>query len=152
MKHTALRMAAVAILAFGAGIAVAHAPQAARAASPPLQPMVYDLAAMTPDDLSPPTAASPNLRSRSLFAQDGATGAIQIGTVFKHYHADANEIQYVVSGTGTEWLGDRQIPLHPGVLLVIPAGTPHAGTVDPNLKIFAIKTPPQAAADIHPVP
>ncbi|HEX3550006.1 MAG TPA: cupin domain-containing protein [Candidatus Elarobacter sp.] len=151
MTHTALRTLAVAVLAFGAGFAVAHAPQPARAATA-LQPMVLDLAAMTPSDLPPPTAASPNLRSKVLFAADGATGQLQIGTVFKHYHADANEIQFVVSGSGTEWLGDRQVPLHPGMLLVIPAGTPHAGTVDPNLKIYAIKTPPQAATDVHPLP
>ncbi len=152
MTHTALRTVAVAILAFGAGLAVAHAPQAARAAAAPLQPAVIDLAAMTPTDLPAPTPSSPNLRSKALFAADGAAGQVQIGTVFKHYHADANEIQYVVSGSGTEWLGDRQVQLHPGMLLIIPAGTPHAGTVDPTLKIYAIKTPPQAPTDVHPVP
>jgi len=152
MKHTALRTVAIALLAFGAGVAVAHSPQSARAAAAPLQPMVVDLAAMAPADLPPPTTASPNLRSKPLFVTDGSTGQLQIGTVAKHYHADTNEIQYVVSGSGTEWLGDKQVPLHAGMLLVIPAGTPHAGTVDPNLKIYAIKTPPQAATDVHPVP
>ena len=151
MTHTALRTLAVAVLAFGAGYAVAHAPQPARAATA-LQPAVIDLAAITPMDLPTPTASSPNLRSTTLFAADTATGQIQIGTVAKHYHADANEIQFVVSGSGTEWLGDRQVALKPGTLLIIPAGTPHAGTVDPNLKIYAIKTPPQSPTDVHPVP
>jgi len=152
MKHTAFRTALVAALAFGAGLAVSHVPQSARAAAAPLQPAVIDLTALTPADLPTPTADSPNLRSKTLYAADGSTGQIQIGTIFKHYHADANEIQYVVSGSGTEWLGDRQVPLKPGTLLIIPAGTPHAGTTDANLKIFAIKTPPQAATDRHPVP
>jgi mannose-6-phosphate isomerase-like protein (cupin superfamily) len=76
---------------------------------------------------------------------------VQIGTVFKHYHAGANEVQYVISGGGTEWLGDHQVPLHPGLVLVIPAGTPHGGTTDPNLKILSIKTPPQAPTDTHPL-
>jgi mannose-6-phosphate isomerase-like protein (cupin superfamily) len=152
MKHTALRTAAVAALAFGAGLAVAHAPQTARAASAPLQPAVIDLMALQPSDLPSPTAASPNLRSKLLVAADGATGQIQIGTVAKHYHADANEIQIVLSGSGTEWLGDKQVALKPGTMLIIPAGTPHAGTTDPNLKIVAFKTPPQAATDIHLVP
>ncbi len=142
----------VAVLAFGAGFAIAHAPQPARAAAAPLQAAAIDLTAITPADLPTPTAASPNLRSKLLYAADGSTGQLQIGTVGKHYHADANEIQYVVSGSGTEWLGDKQVALKPGMLLIIPAGTPHAGTTDPNLKIYAIKTPPQAATDVHPVP
>ena len=152
MTQTALRTAVVAALAFGAGLAVAHLPQPARAAAAPLQPAVVDLAAITAADLPTPTPASPNLRSKLLVAADGATGQIQIGTVAKHYHADANEIQVVLSGSGTEWLGDKQVALKPGTMLIIPAGTPHAGTTDPNLKIVSFKTPPQAPTDVHPVP
>ena len=152
MTQPLLRTAVVAVLAFGAGLAVAHAPQTARAAAAPLQPAVIDLMAIQASDLPTPTPASPNLRSKLLLAADGATGQIQIGTVAKHYHADANEIQIVLSGSGTEWLGDKQVALKPGTMLIIPAGTPHAGTTDPNLKIASFKTPPQAATDVHPVP
>jgi mannose-6-phosphate isomerase-like protein (cupin superfamily) len=152
MKHTALRTALVAVLAFGAGIAVSHPPQTARAAAAPLQATVIDVAAITPADLPTPTVASPNLRSKLLVVADGTTAQLQIGTVGKHYHADANEIQYVVSGSGTEWLGDKQVALKPGMLLIIPMGTPHAGTTDANLKILSFKTPPQAPTDVHPVP
>jgi mannose-6-phosphate isomerase-like protein (cupin superfamily) len=152
MTLSALRTAAVAGLAFAAGLAVAHVQQPAGAAAAPLQPAVIDLTALQPSDLPTPTPASPNLRSKVLAAADGATVQVQIGTVLKHFHADANEIQIVLAGTGTEWLGDKQVALRPGLMLVIPAGTPHAGTVDPSLKILAIKTPPQAATDVHPVP
>jgi mannose-6-phosphate isomerase-like protein (cupin superfamily) len=152
MTQPLLRTAVVAVLAFGAGLAVAHAPQSARAAAAPLQPAVIDLMAIQASDLPTPTPASPNLRSKLLLAADGATGQIQIGTVAKHYHADANEIQIVLSGSGTEWLGDKQVALKPGTMLIIPAGTPHAGTTDPNLKVVSFKTPPQAATDVHPVP
>jgi len=152
MTHTALRTAVVAALAFGAGLAVAHLPQPARAAAAPLQPAVIDVAAITAADLPTPAPASPNLRSKLLVAADGATAQVQIGTVIKHYHADANEVQYVVSGSGTEWLGDKQVALKPGMMIVIPAGTPHAGTTDANLKIVSWKTPPQAPTDVHPVP
>lgn len=152
MTHTTIRTAVVAALAFGAGLVVAHAPQPVRAAAPPLQAAVIDVSALTPSDLPTPTAASPNLRSKLLAVADGATAQVQIGTVAKHYHADANEIQIVISGSGTEWLGDKQVALKPGTMLIIPAGTPHAGTTDANLKIVAIKTPPQAATDVHLVP
>lgn len=152
MTQTALRTAVVAGLAFAAGLGVARVQLPAGAAAAPLLPAVIDLAAIQPSDLPTPTAASPNLRSKGLVAADGMTTAVQIGTVFKHFHADANEIQIVLSGSGTEWLGDKQVPLKPGTMLIIPMGTPHGGTVDPNLKIVSFKTPPQAPTDIHPIP
>ena len=152
MRHTTIRTAVVAALAFGAGLAVAHAPQPVRAAAPPLQAAAIDVGALAPSDLPTPTAASPNVRSKLQAVADGATAQVQIGTVAKHYHADANEIQIVISGSGTEWLGDKQVALKAGTVLIVPAGTPHGGTTDANLKIVAFKTPPQAATDVHPVP
>jgi mannose-6-phosphate isomerase-like protein (cupin superfamily) len=50
-----------------------------------------------------------------LFDEDGAVIRIQIGTVPKHCHVDANEMQYVIDGMGTEWLGDKQIALKPAL-------------------------------------
>jgi quercetin dioxygenase-like cupin family protein len=152
MTHTALRTALVAVVAFGAGVAFSHPPQTARAAAPPLQATVIDVAAITPADLPTPAPATPNNRSKLVALADGATVQVQMGTVPKHYHADANEIQVVVSGSGTEWLGDKQVPLKAGTVLIIPAGTPHGGTTDPSLKIVAVKTPPQASTDFHPTP
>ena len=154
MRHAVLPTAVVAALAFAAGIAVAHAPQPARAAAAPLQPAVIDLAALTPADLPAPGPATPNLRQRTYVIADGATVSAQIGTIFKHYHADANEVQIVLVGTGTEVLGDKTVALKPGTMLIVPAGTPHGGTAETagHLKIVAIKTPPQAAADTHPIP
>ncbi len=152
MNHQALRTAAVAALAFATGLAVAHFPQRANAQPAPLQPAVIDLLAMGPADLPSPTPVFPNLRSKTLIATPGTTAAFQVGTVLKHYHADANEIQIIVGGSGTEWLGDKQIPLRPGLMLVIPAGTAHGGTNDPNLRVLSFKTPPQAPTDVHPMP
>ncbi len=154
MAHKALRTGAIAALAFAAGLGAARLPLRVDAASAPLQPQIIDLSAVGPDDLPTPTPASPRLRSKLLAVTDTGTIQVQIGTVAKHYHADANEIQYVVDGTGTEWLGNEQHPLKPGTLLIIPKGTPHAGTVETSghLKILAFKTPPQDAADVHPVP
>lgn len=151
MKHLFRTSAAIG-LAFAAGIAVGHIPQTARAAAAPLQPATFDLAALTTADMPAPGAATPNLRTKPLVVADGATVAVHLGTVFKHMHKDANEIQIVISGGGTEWLGDHQVPLKPGTMLVIPAGTPHGGLTDPNLKVVSVKTPPQDPTDIHPLP
>src|SRR5665213_1946517 len=98
MKQIATVGAAV-FVAFGAGFGVAHLTAPAAAASVPMRPQVVDLGAMTSNDL-PPAAPGSAARAKGLVAQDGATVGIQIGTVPKHYHADANEIQYVIEDTG----------------------------------------------------
>ena len=152
MKQIATVTAAIAV-AFGAGFGAAHLTAPAAAASAPLTPQAIDLAAITTADLKPTGPGSP-VSAKPLVVQDGMTLGIQIGPAPKHYHADANEIQYVVDGTGTQWLGDKQVALKPGMLLIIPKGTTHGGSVETggHLKIVAIKTPPQAPDDTHPVP
>jgi mannose-6-phosphate isomerase-like protein (cupin superfamily) len=152
MRH--LRTALIAAFAFALGFAFSHMPLTARAAATPLQPAAIDLMAITPDAMPTPGTTFPNLRSKTLIVTDGMTAALQTGTAAKHYHADANEIQVVMSGTGTEWLGDHQVALKPGMMLVIPMGTNHAGTTatDGPLTILSFKTPPQAPTDVHFVP
>jgi mannose-6-phosphate isomerase-like protein (cupin superfamily) len=56
----------------------------------------------------------------------------------------------VVEGTGSEWLGEQQVQLKPGDLLIIPKGTPHGG-LTAGVKLFSMKTPPQKAGDSIPV-
>jgi mannose-6-phosphate isomerase-like protein (cupin superfamily) len=82
-------------------------------------------------------------------ATEQGTLAVQTGNVPKHFHADANEIQYIVEGTGTAWLGDTQREIRPGMLLIIPKGTNHAGTIATSgrFKAIAIKLPPQSPTD-----
>ena len=142
----------IALSAFTLGFAVSRIP-AAHAASAPLTAQVVDLSTLQSDDLSP-AAPGATFRSKTLAVADGATVAVQIGTVKKHYHADADEIQYVLEGMGTEYLGDKIVDLRPGVLLIVPKGTPHAGSVETSghLKLLVVKTPPQAAADTHFLP
>ncbi|MCA6098415.1 MULTISPECIES: cupin domain-containing protein [Bradyrhizobium] len=88
-------------------------------------------------------------RSKMFVSADGATVSIQDGNVPKHMHPNTNEMQFVLEGTGTVWLGDKEVTVKPGDLIVIPKGTPHGGT-KPNgraIKAIAIKTPPQAPDD-----
>ncbi len=89
-------------------------------------------------------------RSKMFAGADGATVSIQDGNVPKHLHPNTNEIQYILEGTGTIWLGDKEVTVKPGDLVIIPKGTPHGGT-KPNgrpIKAIAIKTPPQAPDDV----
>jgi len=88
-------------------------------------------------------------RSKMFMGADGATISIQVGNVPKHMHPNTNEIQYILDGTGTIWLGDKEVTVKPGDLVVIPKGTPHGGTkpISGQVKAIAIKTPPQAPDD-----
>jgi mannose-6-phosphate isomerase-like protein (cupin superfamily) len=150
MKPT-LRLLGVAAIGFALGLSVARIPMA-HAAAAPLQAAAVDLMAIAPEAMPSPTTTFPNLRSKTLVVADGMTAALQMGTAPKHYHADANEVQIVLAGTGTEWLGNEQVALQPGIMLVIPAGTNHAGFVDTSggkLRFVSIKTPPQAPTDVH---
>jgi len=144
---------ALVALAFLAGFVCAHAVPVAQAAAPPLTPQIIDIGAMTADDIGPIRPGS-MLRSKTLVTADGATVAVQEGSVGKHFHADANEIQYIIEGSATFWLGDKTQTVHAGDLIVIPKGTPHSGAVisSGHLRAIAIKTPPQDPADTHMVP
>jgi mannose-6-phosphate isomerase-like protein (cupin superfamily) len=133
-------------VAFAAGCGVTHLLRPALAADT-IAAQVIHTGELEGEALSP--AASNGMRNKLLVAVDGATIAIQDGSPPKHLHANANEIQYILEGTGTIWLGDKEVTVKPGDLVVIPKGTPHGGT-KPNgrtIKAIAIKTPPQAPDD-----
>jgi mannose-6-phosphate isomerase-like protein (cupin superfamily) len=148
-----LRLIVVAALAFVLGLSVARVPFA-RAAAAPLQASAIDLMAIAPDAM-PTSPAFPTLHQKMLVVADGMTAALAVGNAPRHYHADSNEIQVILDGSGTEWLGDHQVPLRPGTMVIIPAGVTHSGIVDASggkLRLVAFKTPPQASTDIHLVP
>ncbi|HUN29970.1 MAG TPA: cupin domain-containing protein, partial [Alphaproteobacteria bacterium] len=117
-----------------------------------LEPSAIDLASISAESMPPPSATFPDLRSKTLVVTPDMTLALQTGTALKHFHADANEVQVVLAGTGTEWLGNEQVPIKPGMMIVIPMGTNHAGLVQTStvpLRFISIKTPPQAPTDVH---
>ncbi len=119
----------------------------------PLQPQIIDVDALDGAALGPIQPGTA-LRAKLVVVTDNATVAVQQGDTPKHFHAGNDEIQYIVAGTGTMWLGDERRPIKPGDLIIIPKGTPHAGTVATSgtFKAIAIKIPPQAPGDVHLVP
>src|SRR6201987_5249818 len=139
---TALSIAA----AFAAGCAVTHYVRPALAADT-ITAQVIHTGDLEGDALSPPNAGG--MRNKTFVAVDGATISIQDGSPPKHLHANANEIQYILEGKGTIWLGDKEVQVKPGDLVVIPKGTAHGGTKPegPPIKAIAIKPPPQAPDD-----
>jgi mannose-6-phosphate isomerase-like protein (cupin superfamily) len=127
--------------------AVPVAPAAPAAPPAALTPMILDVAALKDADLA--ATSNPDLRSKGFVATPNATLAVQMGNVAKHFHSNTDEIQYIVEGTGTAWLGSEKREIRPGMLIVIPRGTHHAGTeaVSGRFKAIAIKIPPQDPKD-----
>ncbi len=132
--------------AFAAGCGVTHLLRPAYAAET-IAAQVIHTGDLEGDALSPANAGG--MRNKTFVSVDGATISIQDGSPPKHLHANANEIQYILEGTGTIWLGDKEVTVKQGDLVVIPKGTPHGGTkpVGRTIKAIAIKTPPQAPDD-----
>ena len=141
-------------LAFAAGCGAARwLPQASAADA--MAPQVIHVFELSADALGPvmgPPVAG--LRSTTFVSAEGMTLSVQVGPVPKHLHENSNELQYILEGTGTIWLGDKEVRVQPGDLIVIPKGTPHGGTKPDSgaFKSIAIKTPPQVAGDTKMLP
>jgi mannose-6-phosphate isomerase-like protein (cupin superfamily) len=133
--------------AFAAGCSVTHLLRPAIAAEN-ITAQVIHTGELEGDALGMPSGTG--MRSKMFVSADGMTISIQDGNVGKHMHPNTNEIQYILDGTGTVWLGDKEVRVKPGDLVVIPKGTPHGGTKSEGrtIKAIAIKTPPQAPDDV----
>ena len=150
MKH--VRTIVMLVVAFAAGALVARFPEPVHAAPAAVVPMAIDLNALTPADFPPPNPALPNLRTKQLVQVDQTQFAYSIGGAPKHVHMNTTEVQVVLAGTGTEWLGDKQVPIAPGTVVVIPPNTAHSGFTGGPFRLFTVKTPPQDPADYHMMP
>jgi len=133
--------------AFAAGCAVTHFLRPAYATEN-ITAQVIHTADLEGEALSAPNASG--MRNKLLVSLDGITVSIQDGNTPKHLHANANEMQYILDGTGTIWLGDKEVAVKPGDFVIIPKGTPHGGTkvTGRTIKAIAIKSPPQAPDDV----
>ena len=162
MRFTAATFGIAVSAAFIAGIAVsptlhqlvpdAHAQTAPAPATPPAAPApltaaMIDLAAIKHTDL--PTTPNPEMNTRMLVTTTSGTIQLQSGNVAKHMHPMTDEIQYIIEGSGSMWLGSERKEFKPGTLIVIPKGTAHAGTTVAQgpVKAIAIKLPPQPPTD-----
>lgn len=113
-----------------------------------LTAQIIDISGMSDEQIGP-LIPNTELRTRTLVATEWGTVGVQAGNIFKHYHADANELQYIIEGTGSFWLGDKEVQIKPGDLVIIPKGVHHAGSKPSTgrFKALAIKLPPQRSDD-----
>ena len=146
----AVFVASVAV-AFAAGCGAARLlPQALAADA--ITAQIVHVPDLTGDALGP--ASATGMRSKMFVSADGMTISVQDGNVPKHMHPNTNEFQYILEGTGTLWLGDKEVKVKPGDLVIIPKGTAHGGTKPDGrtFKAIAIKTPPQPKDDTTMLP
>ncbi len=147
------RTVLVASLAFVAGAIAARQLPVAFAQAPiasPMETRIVDVTALEGEIIGP-IVPTTELRSRLVLVTDQATIAVQQGNVAKHFHSTSDEVQYILSGSGTMWLGDTQRSIKAGDLIMIPKGVNHGGTIPASgtFKAIAIKLPPQAPGDTH---
>ena len=146
----ALFLASVTAAFVAGGGAARLLPQAQ--AADPMMPQIVHILDLNGEALG--MASGTGLRSKMLVSADGATVSVQDGNVPKHMHPNTNEMQYILEGTGTIWLGDKEVRVKPGDLIIIPKGTAHGGTKPDGrtFKAIAIKTPPQGPNDTTLLP
>jgi mannose-6-phosphate isomerase-like protein (cupin superfamily) len=135
-----------------AGLCGGLAAPEVRGQDPALAPQIIDVAALTDADLGPILTGT--LRAKTLLSTTDGSISVQAGNAPRHTHQNSVEIQYVVSGSGTFWLGDSARQVHAGDLIVIPKGVAHGGSREngSELKMIAIKLPPQVKGDMQLVP
>lgn len=151
MRHSTTRVVIATSIAFAAGLAASTIATRfvsdARAQAPAMAPVVIDLVALKHADL--PTTSNPEMNTRMLVTSENATLQVQSGNVAKHTHPKTDEIQYIIEGRGSMWLGTERKEFKPGTLIIIPKGTPHGGSIVTSgpVKALAIKIPPQPKDD-----
>ena len=58
-----------------------------------------------------------------------------------HVHKEHDETVYAIKGTGTFQLGDKTLPVKPGDVIFIPAGTIHTPITDSYVAALSIYSP-----------
>jgi mannose-6-phosphate isomerase-like protein (cupin superfamily) len=152
MRYSSTTLGIAIAAAFVVGVVISplahHAIEDAHAQAPAAMPAMIDLMALKHADL--PTTPNPEMNAKGLVVTTNATIGIQSGNVKKHAHPKTDEIQYIIEGSGSMWLGSERKEFKPGTLIIIPKGTAHAGTLVTSgpVKAIAIKIPPQPSDDV----
>ncbi len=152
MRNSTASLTVAITAAFTAGLVLSpltrYAVSDARGEGASLTPAMIDLGSMKHGDI--PATPNPEMNSKLLVNTDNATVAVQSGNVAKHIHPKTDEIQYIIEGSGSMWLGTERKEFKPGTLIVIPKGTAHGGTIVTSgpVKAIAIKIPPQPRDDV----
>ena len=84
--------------------------------------------------------------------RDGAAAEVhhvQIDHAKLHYHAQTDEIYYIIAGRGSMVLDDDEIEVHEEMVVYVPRGTRHKAVG--NLTVLTVCIPRGVLHDIHEV-
>lgn len=82
--------------------------------------------------------------------RDGAAAEVhyvEIDHAKLHFHAQTDEIYYIVDGRGTMVLDDTEIEVHKGVVVYVPRGVKHKAVG--KLTVLTVCIPNGVLGDIH---
>ncbi len=87
---------------------------------------------------------------RAIFTQDDSDtvsmSILRIDNSQKHWHNDTHEIYYVLDGEGSLELDDEEVPLTPGVAVLVKPGVRHSAKG--NVTVLIVGAPPFRQEDI----
>jgi mannose-6-phosphate isomerase-like protein (cupin superfamily) len=84
--------------------------------------------------------------------QDGAAAEVhhvEIDHAKLHYHAQTDEVYYIIAGQGKMVLDDDEIEVHQGMVVYVPRGTRHKAVG--KLTVLTVCIPRGVLHDIHEV-
>ncbi|MEM7231624.1 MAG: cupin domain-containing protein [Planctomycetota bacterium] len=108
------------------------------------------------DEVDPITCPYGNVR-RIVTGGDGGVANVHRVRVLRgttHYHAEYDEVYYVLGGTGTITMGEETHELRPGAVVVIPRQIPHSleADTDEPLDFLIFGTPAMSIEDERALP
>lgn len=81
---------------------------------------------------------------------DGAAAEVhhvEIDHAKLHYHAQTDEVYYIIDGQGTMVLDDNEIEVHQGVVVYVPRGVKHKAIG--KLTVLTVCMPRGVLNDVH---
>ncbi len=72
---------------------------------------------------------------------------VEIDHAKLHYHAQTDEVYYIIRGQGTMILDDDEIEVHEGVVVYVPRGVKHKAVG--NLTVLTVCIPRGVLGDVH---
>ncbi|HUE72864.1 MAG TPA: cupin domain-containing protein [Pirellulaceae bacterium] len=83
---------------------------------------------------------------------DGAAAEVhhvEIDNAKLHYHAQTDEVYYIIDGEGTMILDNNEIEVHKGVVVYVPRGVKHKAVG--KLTVLTVCVPRGVLHDVHEV-
>jgi mannose-6-phosphate isomerase-like protein (cupin superfamily) len=102
-----------------------------------------------PADVTPWAETCGQIRPLIEASDEAATEVhhVEIDHAKLHYHAQTDEVYYIIRGQGTMILDDDEIEVHEGVVVYVPRGVKHKAVG--KLTVLTVCIPRGVLGDVH---